>query len=248
MKKPARKKPAGSEGRIRLRNLARIRAAAITVFTQKGYDGTTIAEIASAAGLPKANVYYYFRSKKALYTSLIEGLIDQWDAALDNLRADRDPSEALAGYIRAKLDFSRLHAAQSQMFANEVVHGGRFLTRANLRHMHAITLDKVKVFRAWARAGKMDSVDPFHLFILLWGSTQYYSDFEVMAVNELGVRRVRAADFDKAAETITAIVLKGCGIERRRPGEGSRTEGATAGIPGSSPEPRRAGSRPRPRS
>ena len=215
MKPAARKKPANAEGRIRARNHARILDAAITIFTQKGYDGTTIAEIAAAAGLPKANVYYYFKTKKAIYTTLVANLIDQWDAALDNLRSDRHPAEALAGHIRAKLDFSRLHAAQSQMFASEVVHGGRFLTRANLRHMHAITLEKVKVFRAWARAGKMDPVDPIHLFILLWGSTQYYADFEVMAVNELGRRRVRPADFDKAAETITAIVLKGCGVRTK---------------------------------
>jgi TetR/AcrR family transcriptional regulator len=82
--------------------------------------------------------------------------------------------------------------------------------------MHAITLDKVKVFRAWMRAGKMDAVDPTHLFILLWGATQYYSDFEVMAVNELGRHRVRKADFEKAAETITAIVLKGCGVRVKK--------------------------------
>ena len=215
MKTPRKKKPAGAEGRIRTRNIARIREAAINVFTQKGYDGTTIAEIATAAGLPKANVYYYFRSKKAIYTTIVGNLIDQWDAALDHLHADRDPAEALAGYIRAKLDFSRHHAAQSKMFASEVVHGGRFLSRANLRHMHAVTEAKVKVFRAWARAGKIDPVDPIHLFILLWGATQYYADFEVMAVNELGRRRVRDADFDKAAETITAIVLKGCGVRAR---------------------------------
>jgi AcrR family transcriptional regulator len=212
MKSPSQKKPAGSEGRIRARNLARIREAAIIIFTQKGYDGTTIAEIASAAGLPKANVYYYFRTKKAIYTTIVGDLIDQWDAALDHLQADRDPGEALAGYIRAKLDFSRRHAAQSKMFANEVVHGGRFLTRADLRHMRATTAEKVKVFHAWMRAGRMDPVDPIHLFILLWGATQYYADFAVMAVNELGTRRVRPADFDKAAETITAIVLKGCGV------------------------------------
>jgi len=215
MKGPSQKKSAAGEGRIRTRNLARIREAAITIFTQKGYDGTTIAEIAAAAGLPKANVYYYFKSKKAIYTTIVGDLINQWDAALDHLQADRDPAEALAGYICAKLDFSRRHAAQSKMFANEVVHGGRFLTRADLRHMRAITADKVKVFHAWMRAGRMDPVDPIHLFILLWGATQYYADFDVMALNELGGRRVRLADFDHAAETITAIVLKGCGVRAK---------------------------------
>ena len=103
MKKAATKKPAGPEGRIRTRNLARIREAAITIFTQKGYDGTTIAEIASAAGLPKANVYYYFRTKKAIYTTIIDDLIAEWDAALAHLQVNRDPAEAIAAYVRAKL-------------------------------------------------------------------------------------------------------------------------------------------------
>jgi AcrR family transcriptional regulator len=243
MKTAARTKPASREGRIRQRNRLRILEAAITIFTQKGYDGTTIAEIAAAAGLPKANVYYYFRTKKAIYTTIVGDLIEEWDAALGHLRADRDPAEAIAAYVLAKLEFSRRHAAQSKMFASEVVHGGRFLSRANLRHMHAITADKVKVFHAWARGGRMDPVDPIHLFILLWGATQYYADFDVMALNELGVRRMRAEDFDKAAETITHIVLKGCGITTKpvRP----RKRSITADSPGSSPAPRRADRPPR---
>ena len=61
-------------------------------------------------------------------------------------------------------------------------------------------------------AGKMDPVDPIHLFILLWGATQYYADFDVLAKSHLQTARLAAADFDRAAETITAIVLKGCGI------------------------------------
>jgi TetR/AcrR family transcriptional regulator len=106
------------------------------------------------------------------------------------------------------------------MFANEVVHGGRFLSRAVLRHMKAVTLEKAKVFEAWEKAGRMDPVEPLHLFILLWGSTQFYADFSVMARNALGVRRLDRAHFDAAAETITHVVAKGCGIrlkEHARP-------------------------------
>ncbi len=107
----------------------------------------------------------------------------------------REPAEALAGYIRAKLDFSRRHAAQSRMFANEAVHGGRFVTRKDRAHMLAVTLDKAKVFEAWAAAGKMDPVDPIHLFILLWATTQYYADFDVLAKSHLQTVAARRRRF-----------------------------------------------------
>jgi TetR/AcrR family transcriptional regulator len=208
--------------RIRDRNRARILDAAVEVFALRGYDGARIKEIAERSRLPKANVYYYFRTKRAIYETIIENLIGEWDAALAELDAARDPGEALSGYIRAKLEFSRKCSAQSRMFANEVVHGGRFLSRAVRRHMHAVTAEKAKVFESWMKAGLMDPVDPVHLFILLWGATQFYADFGVMARNGLGVKRFSSAHFADAAETISRIVLNGCRIRRpRRPFRGA---------------------------
>ena len=193
----ARKVSAGpADRRIRARNKQAILAAAIGIFREKGFDGTSIAEIAAAAGLPKANVYYYFRNKATIYQTIIGDLIGEWDKALAQLTPDREPADALAAYIRAKLDFSRRHTAQSQMFANEAVHGGRFLTRQDRAHMQAITVEKAKVFAGWMKAGKMVEVDPMHLFIMLWASTQYYADFAVLAGLALGnppspLRRLR---------------------------------------------------------
>lgn len=203
--------------RIAIRNKKAILEAAIGVFTEKGYDGASIAEIAKRSRLPKANVYYYFGSKEAIYRTLVGDLIAQWDRALAELTIDRQPAEAIAGYIRAKLEFSRQHAAQSRMFANEAVHGGRFINRRDRAHMLAITLEKAEVFKAWAAAGKMDAIDPIHLFILLWGSTQYYADFGVLAQSHLQTRRLGRADYEAAAETLTTVVLRGCGISPAKP-------------------------------
>ena len=101
------------------------------------------------------------------------------------------------------------------MFANEAVHGGRFISRKDRAHMLAITLEKAEVFKAWAAAGKMDPVDPIHLFILLWGSTQYYADFGVLAQSHLQTRRLGADDYERAAETLITVVLRGCGIPKQ---------------------------------
>ena len=209
--------------RIGDRNRRRILEAAIEVFALRGYDGARIKEIAERSRLPKANVYYYFRTKRAIYETIIDNLVGEWDVALAELDAARDPREALSGYIRAKLEFSRKRTAQSRLFANEVVHGGRFLSGAVRRHMRAATAAKAKVLEGWMKAGLMDPVDPVHLFILLWAATQFYADFGVMAKNGLGVKRLTRAHFDAAAGTIAQIVLQGCGIRlrasRRKPGQ-----------------------------
>ena len=205
-----------ADRRIRARNKRAILAAAIGIFREKGFDGASIAEIAAAARLPKANVYYYFKNKEAIYQTIIGDLIGEWDKALAHLAPDREPADALAAYIRAKLDFSRRHTSQSQMFANEAVHGGRFLTRKDRAHMRAITVAKAQIFAGWMKAGKMARVDPMHLFIMLWASTQYYADFAVLAGMALATRRLRPADYATAADTIVGIILRGCGITAPR--------------------------------
>jgi AcrR family transcriptional regulator len=50
--------------------LNRIKTAALACFTEKGYAGTTVAEIARRAGLSPAALYLHVESKRALFDSL----------------------------------------------------------------------------------------------------------------------------------------------------------------------------------
>ncbi|HCD3518211.1 TPA: ica operon transcriptional regulator IcaR, partial [Staphylococcus aureus] len=40
---------------------------AITLFSEKGYDGTTLDDIAKSVNIKKASLYYHFDSKKSIY-------------------------------------------------------------------------------------------------------------------------------------------------------------------------------------
>lgn len=212
-------KKKNGDGRIRVRNQRIIIRAAIKVFARRGYDGTRIAEIAKVSGLPKPNIYYYFKSKEAIYDAIIKDLLTAWDTALEELDASRDPAEAIAGYIRAKLDYSRRHKDELKIFANENVRGARHLGAAAVRHIRERTRARERVFRGWIASGRMDAVKTPHLFIMLWATTQFYADFDAMARTGLDARTLGASQFAEAAETITRIILKGCGVEppsRRR--------------------------------
>lgn len=211
VRKSTAEKPARNpEDRIRARNEATILKAAVELFARKGFDGTRIAEIAEASNLPKANVYYYFATKEEIYTRLIERVLDGWDKALEHITADADPRAALSAYIAAKLEYSHQHAQESRFFANEMLRGGRFLSRPQSDHIKAVTHDRVKVLEGWIADGKMAPVDARHLFIMLWSVTQFYSDFEPISAMTLNKKRLARADFEMAARSITRTVLDGC--------------------------------------
>ena len=79
---PAVTRPRAPDGRRRAtkrrRSEARILAAAEAVFAEAGFSGATTAAIAERAGLPKANLHYYFRTKEALYRRVLENILDLW--------------------------------------------------------------------------------------------------------------------------------------------------------------------------
>ncbi|MBO6716736.1 MAG: TetR family transcriptional regulator C-terminal domain-containing protein [Rhizobiaceae bacterium] len=205
-----RKTAKAPEERIRARNEAAILKAAVNLFAQKGFDGTRIAEIAKASKLPKANVYYYFETKEAIYATLIERLLAGWDIALEHIRADREPREAIADYIAAKLDYSRQNAVESRFFANEMLRGGGFLSRTQRRHIQEVTRERVEVVDNWIREGKLRKVDPKHFFIMLWASTQFYADSAEVAAITLERPALRRTDYTDARETIVEVILRGC--------------------------------------
>jgi TetR/AcrR family transcriptional regulator len=68
---------------IRESNEMHLLACAEAVFAERGLDGTSTAMIAERAGLPKANVHYYFPTKLALYRRVLEDLFEDWHRAAD---------------------------------------------------------------------------------------------------------------------------------------------------------------------
>ena len=64
---------------IRERNKEKILRAASEEFADKGFAATKTSDIAAKAGLPKPNVYYYFKSKDNLYREVLESIIEPID-------------------------------------------------------------------------------------------------------------------------------------------------------------------------
>lgn len=69
-------------------------AAALELFVRKGYEATTLQEIAELAGVSKGTIYLYFQDKEALLKAVvIEGLVPQI-AEAERISADKPCSAA----------------------------------------------------------------------------------------------------------------------------------------------------------
>ena len=88
--------------RIQEKNRASILGAGLDVFSQYGFRGATVDQIAEAAGLSKPNLLYYFPTKEAVHTALLEGLLDTWLAPLRALDPDGDPLAEVQAYVARK--------------------------------------------------------------------------------------------------------------------------------------------------
>ena len=203
---------------IRQTSVEHILAATEPVFAKHGFEGATMAQLAAAAGLPKANLHYYFGTKEGLYRAVLEGILALWlDDAAEWIVPERHPAEGFAGYVRAKMTHSRERPDASRIFASELLRGAPHIMMYLGIELRNRVTELAAVIEGWTARGLMDAVHPVHLLFNIWAMTQTYADFDVQIRAVLGKVSIDDAEFAVATETVVALVLKGCGV---RPSEG----------------------------
>ncbi|WP_413205906.1 TetR/AcrR family transcriptional regulator [Rhodospirillum sp. A1_3_36] len=200
------------KGRIRLENEQRILRAAEAVFADAGFAGTTMADIAATADLPKANLHYYFGSKEDLYRALLRDILDVWLDPIESIRAEADPAEAVTAYVAAKMEATRTRPAASRVFANEVLHGAPVLADFLAHDLRDLVNAKAAVLEDWARRGLIAPVDARHFLFMIWALTQHYADFDVQIRLVLGRRTLGRSDYNHITAEVTRFVLRGLGL------------------------------------
>lgn len=209
--------PGPSHGRIRRANEERILKAAERIFAETGFAGATMAEIAAKAGLPKANVHYYFSTKEDLYRAVLRNILRLWLEPVDRIRPDSDPATALADYVRAKMDIARTRPDASKVFANEILHGATQVHQFLAEDLKRLVDDKAAVLDGWIAQGRMAPVDSRQFFFMVWAITQHYADFDVQVRTVLGTSRITRHDFDLITAEVVRFVLRGVGLSPPEP-------------------------------
>ncbi|TWG93304.1 TetR family transcriptional regulator [Mesorhizobium sp. J18] len=183
--------------------------AALEVFSMHGFRGSTIDQIAEAAGMSKPNLLYYFRSKEDIHNTLLSRLLETWIAPLREIDAEGDPVTEIRSYIRRKMEMARDFPRESRLFANEILQGAPRILPMLDTDLKNLVDEKAKVIRLWMRQGKLVNADPYHLIFSIWATTQHYADFDVQVRAVLGPDRGGEGRFEDAARFLEQLFIGG---------------------------------------
>jgi TetR/AcrR family transcriptional regulator len=109
---------------------AGIVAAAGRIFAAGGFAGARTDAIAAAAGVNKALLYYYFKSKQSLYEAVLEDHFTEFNRqALEVLAAPGPARAVLLQYVALHFDFMSARHQSAPLFQQLMMSGGKFLER-----------------------------------------------------------------------------------------------------------------------
>ncbi len=169
-----------------------ILAAAISLFSSKGFEQTSIEELAREAGVGKGTIYGYFATKQEIFLAFCE---EEIDYVFDRLDQEVDPEAPLLEQIVAlsmiQFDFISANREFGRIFCQEMAFP-REQTAEKSRHIDARYLGRVLdiIHRAQQRGELKADSDPllavanfhaYYIFVLSGWYSGYFDDREKVA-------------------------------------------------------------------
>jgi AcrR family transcriptional regulator len=174
-------------------------SAARDCFGRQGLRGTTVADIARAAGVAKGTVYLYFRSKDDLLRDLLTGdLAELHDETVPGVSAQGTLEEKLRRFIRAELAFFDRHRDFIEQCHFEMAPDVRKQARSQLAAIYAAQTKAWEGALASSPDARHDAVSAALGIVTL--------------VHGLAIHRLRGwttEDLATAVEWATSLVAKG---------------------------------------
>lgn len=218
-------RPRGPEGAHYPDAEKRILAAARKEFIAKGLGGARMQAVASAAGVNKALLHYYYRSKEKLYRKVLEDTVRAvWGEIGAEFRI-QDPSRGLEPLLRTVVStYVRVLAANPDfpLFVfREMANGDPAFAEGLpglVRDFQDVPATLVKALQEEIRAGKAKPIPPVHFFMNLLGMT--VATFLIMPMLRrigpaFGIRiEFDAAFLEKRVQYIVDTMLHGIRIPR----------------------------------
>jgi AcrR family transcriptional regulator len=110
--------PEGQDTPSRGDTRSRIQAVAVELFSEQGYDKTSLREIAERLDVTKAALYYHFKSKEDIIRSLVDDYFDRVDSlvawASQQPRTPAVRAEILSRYLDIVIDSHQVYRMMQQ--------------------------------------------------------------------------------------------------------------------------------------
>jgi TetR/AcrR family transcriptional regulator len=154
---------------------AAILGAAEQIFASAGLEGARTDAIAAAAGVNKALLYYYFKSKEALYEAVVEDHFREFGRrALAVLTAPGAARAVLLRYVSLYFDFISARHRYAALYQQLMMARGRPLERLVRKYFVPRSEAFNKLLERGMHDGEFRRADPRHAAISIVGLIVFY--------------------------------------------------------------------------
>jgi TetR/AcrR family transcriptional regulator len=150
-----------------------ILAAALDVFSERGFDGASTREIASRAGVTQPLLNYHFSSKDELWRAAVDGIFEALAAALAERAQGLRGVDALTTarlLVREFIGFSARNPQLHRMITQECKVDGPRMDWLVERHVRPMYEAATEQFAELAEQGHVPAIPPAHLYYILTGA------------------------------------------------------------------------------
>lgn len=121
----------------------RLIEAALLLFSQKGYEATSMADIAGAVGIRAPSMYDHFKSKQELFDAMTESMREYFWAVYPSLHSDGDSLASEARLIGENPELLKELAARSFRFYFADKYAGAFRRLLSIERFKRPEMDRV---------------------------------------------------------------------------------------------------------
>jgi len=154
---------------------ALILTTAERIFAKTGLAGARTDVIAKTAGVNKALLYYYFKSKEGLYEAVVEDHFRRFNLqALELLNSPGSARDVLLRYVSLHFDFIAAHRQSAPLFQQFMMAGGKRTERLIRKYFRPRSEAVGKLLRRGVRAREFRPTDLFHTAVSIISLIVFY--------------------------------------------------------------------------
>jgi TetR/AcrR family transcriptional regulator len=158
-----------------LETRAAILAAAGKIFAKSGLAGARTDAIAAAAGVNKALLYYYFKSKENMYEAVVEDHFSGFNRqALEVLTAPGPARAILLRYVSLHFDFISARHRYASLHQQTMMAGGKFAERLVKKYFRPRSEAFDKLLERGMQSGEFHRTDRFNMAVSVVSLIVFY--------------------------------------------------------------------------